>query len=58
MGAGVTSNKETHETTRSIPTVGMRGGLGRTLLTAFLVLTILPLVLIGGYAAQQNKNNI
>ncbi len=55
MGAGVISHEETHKTTRSIPTVGMRGGLGRSLLTAFLLLTILPLALIGGYATQQNK---
>ena len=55
MGAGITAHKETQKTTRRMPTVGMRGGLGRTLLTAFLLLT---LVLIGAYAAQQNKNNI
>jgi len=36
----------------------MRGGLGRTLLTAFLILTILPLALIGGYAAQNNRRNL
>jgi len=36
----------------------MRGGLGRTLLTAFLILTILPLALIGGYAAQNNRQNL
>jgi signal transduction histidine kinase/HAMP domain-containing protein len=36
----------------------MRGGLGRTLLTAFLILTILPLTVIGGYAAQQNRRNL
>lgn len=58
MGAGVNVQNQTQKTTRVIPTVGMRGGLGRTLLTAFLFLSIVPLVLIGGYAAQQNKNNI
>ena len=36
----------------------MRGGLGRTLLTAFLILTILPLVVIGGYAVRQNRMNL
>jgi len=36
----------------------MRGGLGRTLLTAFLILTILPLALIGGYAAQNNRDSL
>ncbi len=41
-----------------IPTTGMRGGLGRTLLTAFLILTILPLALVGWYALQQDRANI
>ncbi len=45
-------------TPRPIPTTGMRGGLGRTLLTAFLILTILPLAFIGGYAVQQNRQNL
>jgi signal transduction histidine kinase len=36
----------------------MRGGLGRTLLTAFLILTILPLTLIGAYAIRQNRRNL
>jgi len=36
----------------------MRGGLGRTLLTAFLILTILPLGAIGGYAVRQNRHNL
>jgi signal transduction histidine kinase len=36
----------------------MRGGLGRTLLTAFLILTILPLAVIGSYAARQNQRNL
>lgn len=43
---------------RSCPTPGMRGGLGRTLLTAFLILTILPLAVIGGYATQQNRRHM
>lgn len=58
MGARLIPHNETQKTTRNIPNVGMRGGLGRTLLTAFLLLTILPLVLIGGYATQQNKSNV
>jgi signal transduction histidine kinase/HAMP domain-containing protein len=41
-----------------IPTTGMRGGLGRTLLTAFLILTIVPLSLVGWYAVEQNRRNI
>lgn len=43
---------------RGAPTTGMRGGLGRTLLTAFLILTILPLAIIGAYAVRQNRQNI
>jgi len=43
---------------RPIPTTGMRGGLGRTLLTAFLILTILPLALVGWYAVRQNYINL
>jgi signal transduction histidine kinase/HAMP domain-containing protein len=39
--------------TRTVPTTGMRGGLGRTLLTAFLVLAIVPLSLIGYMAYNQ-----
>lgn len=42
---------------RVIPKTGMRGGLGRTLLSAFLVLTILPLALVGWYAVHQNRRN-
>jgi signal transduction histidine kinase/HAMP domain-containing protein len=42
---------------RSVPTTGMRGGLGRTLLTAFLILAILPIAVTGGYAARQNRRN-
>ncbi len=43
---------------RTIPTTGMRGGLGRTLLTAFLILTIMPLAAIGGYAVWQNRRSL
>ena len=39
--------------TRSVPTTGMRGGLGRTLLTAFLLLAIVPLGLVGYVAFSQ-----
>ncbi len=45
-------------TPRSIPTTGMRGGLGRTLLSAFLMITILPMGLIGWYAVRQNRLNL
>jgi signal transduction histidine kinase/HAMP domain-containing protein len=42
---------------RTVPTTGMRGGLGRTLLTAFLILAILPIAVTGGYAGRQNRRN-
>ncbi|MBN2390857.1 MAG: GAF domain-containing protein, partial [Anaerolineae bacterium] len=58
MGTGITAGVETPRGLRSIPTTGMRGGLGRTLLTAFLILTILPLALIGGYAAKNNRDSL
>jgi len=41
-----------------VPGVGMRGGLGRTLLTAFLCMTIVPLSLVSWYAAQRSRLNI
>ncbi len=58
MGTGVTPQGETPDVARTIPTTGMRGGLGRTLLTAFLILAIVPLGLIGSYALQQNRKNL
>ena len=41
-----------------IPTTGMRGGLGRTLLTAFLILAIVPLSTISWYATQRERRDI
>jgi len=41
-----------------MPTTGMRGGLGRTLLTAFLVLAIVPLSTISWYATQRERGDI
>ncbi len=41
-----------------IPTTGMRGGLGKTLLTAFLVMTIVPLASITWYATQRERHDI
>lgn len=58
MGTRIVAGDAAARGLRSIPTTGMRGGLGRTLLTAFLILTILPLALIGGYAAQNNRRNL
>lgn len=42
----------------SVPGVGMRGGLGRTILTAFLVLAILPLSIVSWYASTRHRQNI
>ena len=58
MGTGITASAQAPREPRSIPTTGMRGGLGRTLLTAFLILTILPLALIGGYAAKNTRDSL
>jgi len=41
-----------------IPTTGMRGGLGRTLLTAFLILAIVPLSAISWYATIRGRQDI
>ncbi len=41
-----------------VPEVGMRGGLGRTLLTAFLILAILPLSIVSWYATNRNRANL
>lgn len=41
-----------------IPTTGMRGGLGRTLLTAFLILAIVPLSIVSWYAARRERHDI
>ena len=41
-----------------VPEVGARGGLGRTLLTAFLVLAILPLAVVSWYATNRSRQNI
>ncbi len=39
-------NRSPRPTSQALPTVGMRGGLGKTLLIAFLLLTIVPLSLL------------
>ena len=41
-----------------VPGVGMRGGLGRTLLTAFLVMAIVPLSIVSWYATNRGRSNI
>lgn len=41
-----------------VPGVGMRGGLGRTILTALLVLAIVPLSGISWYASTRHRQNI
>lgn len=58
MGTPLGNEHEAQPRNRVVPTTGMRGGLGRTLLTAFLILTILPLALIGWYASFQNRQNV
>ncbi|MBN1179288.1 MAG: HAMP domain-containing protein [Anaerolineae bacterium] len=45
-------------THREVPAVGMRGGLGRTLLTVLLVLAILPLSIVSWYSSTRNRLNI
>ena len=42
----------------TVPSAGMRGGLGRTLLTAFLLLSIVPLSLISYVASTQSRRNL
>ncbi|MEA3397226.1 MAG: ATP-binding protein [Chloroflexota bacterium] len=56
MGTGVAA--EQTAVSRATLTTGMRGGLGRTLLTTFLILAILPLALVGWYAVRQNSLNL
>jgi len=56
MGTGVEA--EQAAVSRATLTTGMRGGLGRTLLTTFLILAILPLALVGWYAVRQNSLNL
>lgn len=41
-----------------VPTTGMRGGLGRTLLTAFLLLAIGPLSAISWYATRRERRDL
>ncbi len=41
-----------------VPGVGMRGGLGRTILTAFLALAIIPLSVVSWYASTRHRQNI
>ncbi len=57
MGAPVRGSKPrlTASSSPSIPTTGMRGGLGRTLLSAFLLMAILPLTLLSLYTLKSNK---
>jgi signal transduction histidine kinase len=43
---------------KSVPSAGMRGGLGRTLLTALLLLSIVPLGLISLVAATRGRDNL
>ncbi|MEA3308834.1 MAG: ATP-binding protein [Chloroflexota bacterium] len=58
MGASIEGRDSSILASRAIPTTGMRGGLGRTLLTAFLTLAIVPLALVGWYALQQSRQHL
>jgi signal transduction histidine kinase len=51
-------NSTVRPNSKSVPGTGMRGGLGRTLLTAFLLLSIVPLSVIGFVAATQTRRNL
>ena len=51
-------NSKVRSNSKSVPSTGMRGGLGRTLLTAFLLLSIVPLAVIGFVAATQARQNL
>jgi signal transduction histidine kinase len=51
LSSGLTERPE-------IPTTGMRGGLGRTLLTAFLAMAIVPLSTVTWYATQRERRDI
>lgn len=42
----------------SVPGTGMRGGLGRTLLTAFLILSIVPLSFLSFITSSQARHNL
>ena len=42
---------------RTVPTLGMRGGLGKTLLIAFLLLTIVPLGLLAFLTYNQIQSD-
>lgn len=48
----------TEQDQRSVATTGMRGGLGRILLTAFLLLTIVPMGTVSFLAVSKARQNI
>ncbi|HHH42105.1 MAG TPA: HAMP domain-containing protein [Chloroflexi bacterium] len=54
MGDSVTAHRSSSPTARA----GMRGGLGRTLLSAFLVLAIVPLSVVSFLASVQGRRNL
>jgi len=51
-------NATTRLNSNAVPQTGMRGGLGRTLLTAFLLLSIVPLSLISLIASRQARYSL
>jgi signal transduction histidine kinase/HAMP domain-containing protein len=54
----MSSRSATEQDQQAVATTGMRGGLGRTLLTAFLVLAIVPLSIISFLAVSKARQNI
>ncbi|RMF34239.1 MAG: HAMP domain-containing protein [Chloroflexi bacterium] len=54
MGNSVTAHRSSSPTARA----GMRGGLGRTLLSAFLILAIVPLSAVSFLASVQGRRNL
>lgn len=50
-------NTSPDSSTQRVPTTGMRGGLGRTFLTAFLILAIIPPSLVGFLAYTRVQND-
>ncbi len=52
----ITSSDQTERS--RVPTTGMRGGLGRTLLTAFLIMAIVPLSTLSWYATRRERRDI
>ena len=53
----IRANSASQSTPQPVPTLGMRGGLGKTLLIAFLLLTIVPLSLLAVLTYNQIRHD-